>query len=164
MQKKFSIIFLILISFLISGTAAAENTQKPTPPIKRTAEQQTCIKSAQDKRLRAVKSVEDTFNNATKDDTKIMQAALDVARKAKDSKKRMAAIQAAEETFNNGNTVKQAKIPWLAGVKSANSQYQSDLKACLNRSSNPAASFVKSIGAGISDSFSNVINFFTGKK
>ena len=145
-------------------------------------------KAALQARQDAIKAAQDAFSAATKDQLKVEQSAIIAAQKSKDVKARsdqakaandaynnnktvqqakipyMAAIKTANDQYNNAATVKQAKAPYIAAVKAVNDKFQSSLKACLSPASHPVSGFFQKIGSGISNSFSGIINFFTGKK
>ena len=158
----------LLVLLLTSGIVLAEtSTIINSAPAKYTEEQKACVKTAQDKKNASIKSATDILNTATKDALKIKQEAIKTAQKNKDSKARTIAMQNAEKMFNSNDVVKQAKPAFMEAVKTANEQYQSDVKACLGTKGGGVGFFrgmFKGIGNGVSGAFSGMWKFFTGKK
>ena len=205
-MKNVSII-VIIVSILVSFSAvvSAQTTQSAVP-VTYTAQQQSCIKAAQDKmvaakktaqdklnsvskdanavRVNAMKAAADILNASTKDALKTRMAAIAAAQKIQDLDARSTAIKAANDVYNNNAEVKKAKIPFITAIKaasdeytgniivtkakpaydlaikSANDQFQKDQKTCVEGKKG----FFSKIGNGISNFFSKLINFFTGKK
>jgi hypothetical protein len=156
-KKIFYIVSLVSALTLVSGVAFAAAPQKVVPSsavigpraiqsnIKYTAQQQACIKAAQDKRTAAIKVAMDAINTATKDELKarqdavkaaqdtfiaatkaelkVEQDALIAAQKNKDAKVRATEAKSANDAYNNDKVVKQAKVPYTAAVNAANDIY-----------------------------------------
>jgi len=197
------IIYLILIITLQSSISGI--TMAATPSV--TADQQACIKAAQDKRSAAIKTAQNTLDSITGDALKSKQSAITVAQDTlkvavkdasqirtkaiqaaeniKDERAKAKAIQAAQDAYNNNATVKRAVItyeaatkaavnkynndatvkngkpPYAVAVKAADDQFKIDQKACLEAAHK---GFFTTIGSAISDFFSKIIKFFSGKK
>lgn len=119
-KKVLSLSLLVFASFLISGVALAATTtpKAKTAPVvvKYTADQQTCINNAQRK---ATLPALEAFNTATSDASKTRQAAIIAAQKITNEEAKASAIKAANDAYNNDATVKQARAPYMAAIKSA---------------------------------------------
>ena len=214
-KKIFSIALAILAVMLTSGVASVAIAQTPSPvagsqattAVKYTTAQQACIKVAQDKRSAAVKAATDTLNSttktalqtrqaamkaatdtlnaATKSALKAEQDAITAAQKSTDIKARVELMKEAFNAYNNNATVKKAKVPYTAelksandaynndvavkqaqpayakAVKAANDQFQTNQKACLSPA--PDGLFQK-MGNSIKGFFSSLGKLFSGKK
>jgi hypothetical protein len=105
----------------------------PTPA----PDQQDCINNAQATKDAAVQAAASAFSNSVKDVLATEKSAIAAAQQIQDETARLAAIKSANDDYNNNGTVQQARIPYIAAVKAANQQFQSDSQAC-STSSSPA--------------------------
>jgi hypothetical protein len=144
MKKIFTFILFASVLVSIAGVALAAVPSG----VKYTAEQQACIKAAQEKKTAAIKVATGNLSAVAPDALKEKQdaikaatAALDAAIKTalktkkdaiaasvkiKDAKARADAIKAATVAFNNNPAVKKAMVPYLAAIKAANDTYDNN--------------------------------------
>jgi hypothetical protein len=169
-KKVFGILSLVLALVLLAGTTLAVTEKKNNTSIntisapKYTEAQKVCLKTAQDKRITAIKPATEELKVKTEVALKARKDAIAVAQKIKDAKKRAAAIKVANDAYNNNQTVKDSKMPYIDIVKAANDQFQIDQKACLAGSGISPMGFFKNIGDRMSNFGKGIANFFTGKK
>jgi hypothetical protein len=123
------VIVLITIAFVSSiscgialakaKTAAKSSTQ---------AADISCIKTAVEKREKAIQAAMEEFNKSVKSDLKDREKALLAAWSITDVAKRRASIKSAWSTFNT--SFKTDKKTFNDAVKAARTQFAADVKAC----------------------------------
>lgn len=166
MNKLLSGIMFIFAFILMSGSALAVTEKKQLPDSATyTQEQKDCVKVAQQKRTTAVKTATDALNAATKEALDAKQSAMKAALEIEDAKARQAAIKLANDTYNNNELVKVAKVPYTEAIKTANDNYQKDLKACLDgKAKGFLKNMFKGVGNGFNGFFGKIGNLFSGRK
>jgi len=154
MRKTKSIISIILLfsfaGFLVGSVLAetSPNSEQDQGKPQMTAEQQACIKTAQEKRDAAISAAKKDFDSATKDalakkneltkkaiedlktaikiPSEIRKKVIADAQKNPNKEVRDARIKAANDAYNNDEKVKKAKAKYDATLKEINNAYDND--------------------------------------